>query len=377
MRNRKGYFPLRRFLLELLPAALLSCGIAAAFAIFTGDAEPAAKLDHLYKYQVDNRHSTKKERIGSSVRLIDNDAQHQHQQEVNQRQQCQGSTAETVMKAWSSENLKETRTCWELAEQETIALRELGQRLQDVHYHKNEPFFVVRFLLQRQGDVDAAERMFRKSVQWRLDNKVDSILKDYKPPQFLLDHYPSGTVMQGLDREGDPILVTRHGSADLTGLLERFGWEAMLRYAIWNREMVMHGDWVQKYEKISGHRFTRFVNVEDSQGLKLFKTVFNRRSIFCVSQISQIDKNNYPQTVKKSYVVGVPGIFETIWNVLRRMMDPEVVKRVAILSPKNYLKDLEAALDPSLLPDEIVPGIGKGKAWEGFPSFHVGPVSQK
>lgn len=373
MRARRRCFPLGRLLRAMLPIGTVIILLALMFCADHGlgfsasDPESAAKLEH--------RHQGGKQSVGGSVKQKDNDAQDKQQRQSPSDQSC---NAEPVTKAWSEENIEETAVSWELTEQETVALRQLGQRLQDLQYHKNEPFFVVRFLLQRRGDVDAAEQMFRDSVQWRLDNSVDSILEDYKAPQFLLDHYPIGTVLQGLDRDGDPVLISRHGASDQTGLLERFGCDFMLRHGIWNREMVMRGDWVQQYEKESGRRFTRFVNVEDSQGLKVFKTLFNKRFMHCFSQLAQLDKENYPQSVKKVFVVRVPGIFETIWNVVRRMLDPTEVERVAILSPKHYMEGLKAAMDLEILPDEVVPGIGKGKAREGFPtSFYAGPVAQE
>jgi hypothetical protein len=97
---------------------------------------------------------------------------------------------------------------------------------------KNRPSEVVRFLRARPGKVDAAESIFRAMIAWRIENNVDSILHDYQPDQKMLDYYP-GAILQGLDKEGDPVYVGRLGVTDGAGILRQYGREEMIRHAIW------------------------------------------------------------------------------------------------------------------------------------------------
>jgi len=292
-----------------------------------------------------------------------------------QEYSCQ---AETVSDAWSEENVQQTAIYWELTEEQAADLRQLGHRLRDVDYWKNTPHEVVRFLLHAccNYDIDAAETMFRDSVNWRLENKVDSILQDYRPPQEMLDHYP-GAIMKGVDKDGDPIFVARNGSTDGPGLLKRFGREEMLRHGIWEREMVWNGDWKREWERESGRPLKRLLIIDDVEGLQLVRTILNRGLMEVFRETVHMDKYNYPQSVKKFMVVRVPKIFETVWSVLKRGMDQLAVERLVITNPKHYVQELEKVVDLELLPEIIVPGIGKGEARPGFPdNFDTRPVPQ-
>ena len=110
---------------------------------------------------------------------------------------------------WTEESITFVARLWELSDQETKDLTEIGVRLcrkvppssstnkgdaddNDDDYEfvanhfKTTPLQVVRFLRARPGNVDAAESMFRIMIAWRRANKVDTILRDYTPPDTLV-----------------------------------------------------------------------------------------------------------------------------------------------------------------------------------------------
>ena len=282
--------------------------------------------------------------------------------------------SETRAEAWSDENVERVADAWELRQEETDALVALGGRLEDLDYYRNRPSDVVRFLIQKKFDLNAAEAMVRSNFAWRMRNGVDTILRDFDPPEGLLEHYPAA-VLKGVDRDGDPVFVGRAGVTDGVGLLERFGRDTMIKHAIWERENVWSGDWIRQWEEQSGRPLTRLTIIEDAEGLDLIRTIFSRRLMDAFGEVMRIDRENYPQTVKKFLVIRVPRIFEAIWNVIARMLDPTAVARTSFSSPTRYVQHLSEVVDLEVLPEEIVPGVGKGEARDGFPSsFKGGPV---
>ena len=71
----------------------------------------------------------------------------------------------------------------------------------------------------------------------------------------------------------------------------------------------------------------------------------------------------------------MPKIFEVIWKVVKDMLDPVAVEKVAFSSPTNYVEDLANLVNLEYLPKEIVPGVGRGEAREGFAhSFQTSSV---
>ena len=102
---------------------------------------------------------------------------------------------------WSQENVQQFIEAWKLTPEQIEKLWRLQQKLVDVDHWKNEPETVLRFMFAPHG-YDAAEENFRKMVQWRLENNVDTILQDYKPPKKLLEN-AAAAMLHGWDKEGD------------------------------------------------------------------------------------------------------------------------------------------------------------------------------
>jgi len=280
-------------------------------------------------------------------------------------------TTEAVNERWSRPKVEEVVDLWELTESEQRDLERLGNQLRDVQHFKNAPSEVIRFLRARPGDLQAAESMFRSMVEWRIENKVDTILERYRPPQEILDHYP-GAILQGHDKAGDPIFIERLGVTDGVGILERYGRNEMIQHAIWLRELITTGDWIQHYQKRRGRTVRQIVIMEDLYGLSIAH--MNRQLLSVYGEIMRLDQDNYPETAKKLIVLRAPNIFRIIWTIAKHFFDPGVVKKMTFTGHANYKQVLREHLDLEILPDCVVPE-GKGKAAEGLPgNFQGGPL---
>ena len=76
--------------------------------------------------------------------------------------------------------------------------------------------FYLHFLLTNicQGDLRVSETMFRKSVQWRLNQRVDDLIS-WRPGDVIRDHYPGG--LAGHDDDNCPVWIIPFGKADVKG----------------------------------------------------------------------------------------------------------------------------------------------------------------
>ena len=276
---------------------------------------------------------------------------------------------------WCPSKVEKTAALWQLSTKERVELEQLGRRLRDIgDYHKNKPADVVRFLRARPGDVDAAELMFRAMVDWRKENNVDSILDSYQPPEELVDYFPAA-ILRGLDKEGDPVFLSRDGVVDAVGLLDTFGRDELMRHAIWMREMIGKGSWMQEYEAKQGRPVTRIVVIDDVGGLNPWTYIRNRPFLALYGEIMRLDQDYYPESAKKLIILRVPSVFHVIWKVIRGLFDDGVVEKMVFIGSRNFEKNLSKYVDLEILPDCIV-GIGKGTAVEGMSSnFKGGPLS--
>ena len=70
-----------------------------------------------------------------------------------------------------------------------------------------------------KGDIETAEAMYRKSVQWRTVRRVDELLS-WRPPSVLQKYYPWG--MAGYDTDNCPVWIIPFGTADVKGKTKPF-----------------------------------------------------------------------------------------------------------------------------------------------------------
>jgi CRAL/TRIO domain len=276
---------------------------------------------------------------------------------------------------WNNESVNRTAALWDLSTDECANLIELGHRLQDVgNYSKNNPADVVRFFIANSGDLDRAEKQFRKMVSWRKQHDVDRILHFYQPPTDLVNHYP-GAVLQGLDKVGDPIFVSRVGVTDAAGMLRRYGHDEMIKHAIWLRELLCTGPWIQQHEQTNNRPVKCAIVIEDVDQLQLLNIIYNRPLLSLYAEIMRLDQDNYPEAAKKIFILRAPVLFRLVWNIVQHFFDANVREKMMFTSQSNYMQVLAEYVDLSVLPHCIVPDIGKGKPLDGMPpNFEGGPL---
>jgi hypothetical protein len=178
--------------------------------------------------------------------------------------------------SWSEENIPEVIKLWSLNEKQVATLRQFQDLIADVNHWKNEPHTAVMFLIEHRWNPKSTERHFRKMIEWRQENNVDTILDDYHPPKDF-NYFPVA-ILKGLDRDGDPIHVERTGAAQPWSLQERYGNDEIVKYAVWIREVESagwcqsraknHGStWVDEYQRKHKRPMTRLTVVFDLEGL--------------------------------------------------------------------------------------------------------------
>jgi hypothetical protein len=187
---------------------------------------------------------------------------------------------------WSTDEVQECVELWSLTKDEHHKLLELKAKIKDIDHWKNDPFEVVRFLKEFKFDVTTTETKFRTSIQWRLENNADFILEEYTPPA-LYNYFPLG-VIEGADRDGQPIYIERSGVADAYGLLLRFGKDEMIQQAIWSKELLSRGPWQEEWPT----RITAFLTILDLKGLN--RHHLNPHLIPVGQAVTRLTQDNYP-----------------------------------------------------------------------------------
>lgn len=66
-------------------------------------------------------------------------------------------------------------------------------------------------------------------------------------------------------------------------------------------------------------------------------------------EMSSVTSHNYPETMHKSVIINAPGIFSSIWTLVKPMMHPRTVKKFTILK-SNYHEELYKFIPVQNLP---------------------------
>ena len=269
---------------------------------------------------------------------------------------------------WSETNLQEAIDLWKLTDDEIVRLKQLQHNLKDcAHHFKYDPHIVLRFMTSPVGH--HAESLFRKMVQWRIDENIDNMLDEYKPPKILLD-YNTTAILKDYDHEGDPIYVERGGAIDVHGMLKRFTREDLLEYTVYTRELNTQGAWLEEYEQRQGRKVKDVTVVYDLKGLNshhLNPTVMN-----FFGEIMTLNQEKFPGPIKRMIIIRAPAIFRLAWNVVKHFF-PQSARDKMIFAGKHYQKVLEKYMDLDVLPPCIWEG-GKGEAATGLPSNLEGGI---
>jgi len=195
---------------------------------------------------------------------------------------------------WGTENMAIVRSSWKLTAEAEAKLWDLQRRLSDIDHFKNEPETVLRFQVAPQG-YEHAESGFRKMLEWRKENHVDTILQDYRPPQDLLDNAVC-TMLAGADKDGDPIYVERGGAVDVGALLKVYGHKELVKCSIWVRELITRGAWLDEFEKQQGRRIKGVTVLYDLKGLSSKHMSPKVLSLF--HDVMMIASDYYPAPIK-------------------------------------------------------------------------------
>ncbi|CAB9510005.1 SEC14-like protein 5 [Seminavis robusta] len=275
---------------------------------------------------------------------------------------------------WRSSRFDDMSKLWELTDIEKQKMRQFQFRVEDVDHWKNDPYELVRILKEFHGDVAMAEHILRYTVDWRKQNNMETHMERYGTPDPRFHHYPIG-ILEGKDKDGDPIYCNRFGSADSSGLLEEFGSDGIIDYMLFLYEYISRREFWRPYEKREGHRVKSLTAVVDLDGLDE-EYIMKQDLLPLLQRMARIAQDCYAGTAKRIILVRAPPIFRAVWAMAKYYFDPHIREKMIIAD----LADIHEYMDPCVLPDCVFPGVGQGKSMPGFfENIHweAGPIPSR
>jgi len=198
----------------------------------------------------------------------------------------------------------------------------MGDKLYKDYMTKDE--FLINWLRTTKLNLQEAEQKLDKALQWRLDNKMDSIL-DEDFSQFERS-YPF--ILDGHDKDGRPVIIFEFGKYDLRRIGISGNYNAFLRYLDRYMELAVSKIREANAETPEKH-ISQAVMIIDLNG-------FNIRQHMCIqclpiyTHFISTYENYYPLAAYRLYVLNTPDIFQNIIQLIRPFMSEESRKDLTV-----------------------------------------------
>jgi hypothetical protein len=217
---------------------------------------------------------------------------------------------------------------------------------------------LTRWFFARNWDLKLTIEMYRKSMKWRALVGADHILEEFpKSPyfEFLTTNYPTNHS----DPNCPQVLRCRDGTHCCIESMGVLNPEAatlippqeIIRYHIWSMELAnkIRND---IFVELGSTELQQTFCIEDLTGLGMAQLQLTD----LLKTFTQIDNDNYPNTLRKVVIVNVPTVFSLIWNAVQYFWDAKQVAKFQFIA---------AGTDYSAVLQKIVPLHYLPKAYSG------------
>ena len=238
----------------------------------------------------------------------------------------------------------------------------LGKEYYDPSQHDDHALY--RFLRARSYDLEASKKMWVDYINWRRENKIDTIIDDLEFPEFPLvrQYYPR--MYHRTDKLGRPIYIERLGLVDVAKVTSVCATDKLLKYHIY------------EYEKLIKYRF-KACSIKSGKHIEQSTTILDLKGVSLssfpsiaglVKEVSKIAQDYYPEMLGKMYIVNAPMLFSAIWNLVKPFLNEVTVAKISILG-SSYKSSLLELIEEKDLPD-FLGGPVKADNWA---IMEVGP----
>ncbi|XP_065204875.1 SEC14-like protein 4 [Planococcus citri] len=195
---------------------------------------------------------------------------------------------------------------------ERDALLKLRERVRDClteDYQDSE--YLLRWLRDNKFDVDKAEQMLRKSIEWRREWKVDK-LKNLELPELFKRYFTHG--LSGFDKEGAPVVIVPFSDLDAPGILNLVGSDEFITGTLKVFEY---------YQILARQRFSEFgpnagkiLLIIDMTGFHFKLTTKLSEAKILGRRLTQMYQDNYPDSMKHCFLLNVTSTFKLAFSMM-------------------------------------------------------------
>lgn len=203
-----------------------------------------------------------------------------------------------------------------------------------------------KWLIECGLDVKKAVKMFRKSLSYRRENKIDRILDEPFP---LVNEFRKSYChgWHGFDKQGRPLYIERMGTLKIDEIIKIASLDKYVEFHNHNNEFL------RKYLLgVASARAQRPIyqvcTIVDLTGLSTSQIGPSAYKFF--KAMLDVAQYNYPDTLGHLYIANAPFIFWAFWSMIKPLLAKSISSKVDILKGSNYKAILLENVDEEQLP---------------------------
>ncbi|QCD77410.1 4-nitrophenyl phosphatase [Vigna unguiculata] len=190
---------------------------------------------------------------------------------------------------------------------------------------------LLKFLRAREFRVSDAFEMLKKTLKWRKESNIDSLVDE----EFASD-LASAAYMSGVDHEGHPVCYNVFGAFESEELYQKtFGTEEKRsEFLRWRCQMMEKG--IQKLNLKPGG-VSSLLQIND---LKNSPGISNKELRVATKQTVAILQDNYPEMVAKNIFINVPFWYYALNALLSPFLTQRTKSKIVVARPNKVTETL-------------------------------------
>ncbi|OXA58288.1 hypothetical protein Fcan01_07345 [Folsomia candida] len=184
---------------------------------------------------------------------------------------------------------------------------------------------LIRFLIAREFNIEAAENMLRSSMQWRKDHRMDHIF-EWKSPEYLHKDLPYS--IPGFDKNGGPVVHIPFGKWNHRCWVEKGYGEDLLR---WGYRLIEDA-----FQKATSDGLRQCTAIFDLGGISYYQAAHIPSLKVLYNGFKALEQN-YPEMLKSIVIVNAPWLFAIPFNFIKGTISPNTLSKLKIFDSNKKI----------------------------------------